>query len=98
MVQALVPGAGHEENVAIAAENVLAGVKETAQRLDQPCDTLHVNQRFPAEGIMECASEKCCDIIVLASHGRRGVRRLTLGSAANEVVTRNIVPVLICRC
>jgi nucleotide-binding universal stress UspA family protein len=56
-----------------------------------------VKDRFPADGIVECATQKGCDLIVIASHGRRGLRRLMLGSIANEVVTRSTVPVLVCR-
>ena len=48
-----------------------------------------------AEGILETAEERACDLIVLASHGRRGVERLLLGSQAAEVVTRARVPVLV---
>jgi nucleotide-binding universal stress UspA family protein len=94
---ALLPQAAYEENVTIAAIRVLDAVKATAEKLGQSCDTLHVRERFPAEGIVECAVEKGCDLIVMASHGRRGLRRLILGSVANEVVTRSAVPVLVCR-
>jgi nucleotide-binding universal stress UspA family protein len=93
----VLPPAAHEENVAIAAAKILDAVKDTAQKRGQPCDTLHVKDRFPGEGIVECAAEKDCDLIVMASHGRRGLRRLILGSVANEVVSRSSVPVLICR-
>ena len=51
----------------------------------------------PADGIMETASQKGCDLIVMASHGRRGFDRLLLGSQANEVLTRSKVPALIAR-
>jgi nucleotide-binding universal stress UspA family protein len=93
---AVLPPAAYEENVTIAATRILDNVKATAEKLGQSCDTLHVKDRFPAEGIVECAAEKGCDLIVMASHGRRGLRRLILGSVANEVVTRSTIPVLIC--
>jgi nucleotide-binding universal stress UspA family protein len=94
---AALPPAAYEENVTIAATRALDAVKATAEKLGQSCDTLHVKDRFPAEGIVEYAADKGCDLIVMASHGRRGIRRLILGSVANEVVTRSTVPVLICR-
>jgi nucleotide-binding universal stress UspA family protein len=53
--------------------------------------------RFPAEGIIETANARGCDLIVMASHGRRGLGRLILGSQANEVVTQSTIPVLVCR-
>lgn len=46
---------------------------------------------------MATADEIGADLIVMASHGRRGVNRLLLGSQANEVVTHSKVPVLIVR-
>ena len=61
------------------------------------CETLHVKNQFPAEGIIEAAKAQGCDLIVMASHGRRGLSRLLLGSQANRVVTQSTIPVLICR-
>jgi nucleotide-binding universal stress UspA family protein len=72
-------------------------VKDTAGTLGRACNTQHVKDRFAADGIMESAAEKGCDLIVMASHGRRGLQRLLLGSVANEVVTGSTVPVLIIR-
>jgi nucleotide-binding universal stress UspA family protein len=53
--------------------------------------------RHPADGIIEAATERGAELIVMASHGRRGLSRLVLGSEANEVVTHSQVPVLIIR-
>jgi nucleotide-binding universal stress UspA family protein len=52
---------------------------------------------LPANGILSVAAKRKCDLIVMASHGRRGLPRLLLGSQAFEVVTRATVPVLIVR-
>jgi nucleotide-binding universal stress UspA family protein len=57
---------------------------------------VHVND-FPAEGILATAKAKQCDLIVMASHGRRGVARLLLGSQAAQVLALSTIPVLICR-
>jgi nucleotide-binding universal stress UspA family protein len=57
---------------------------------------VHVKE-FPAEGILATAKTKDCDLIVMASHGRRGVARLLLGSQAVEVLTLSPIPVLVCR-
>jgi nucleotide-binding universal stress UspA family protein len=46
---------------------------------------------------VKAATDKGCDLIVMASHGRRGVSRVLLGSQANEVVTHSKVPTLIVR-
>jgi nucleotide-binding universal stress UspA family protein len=61
------------------------------------CDTLHVKDQYPAEGIVEAAQARGCDLIVMASHGRRGLSKLLLGSQATRVLTHTDVPVLVCR-
>jgi len=58
---------------------------------------MHIKDQTPAEGIIAAASEKGCDLIVMASHGRRGVTRLLLGSQAQKVVALSNVAVLVCR-
>ena len=63
---------------------------------DVACETVRVND-FPAEGIIETAKARGCDLIVMASHGRRGLARVLLGSQATRVLTLSTVPVLICR-
>ena len=50
-----------------------------------------------AEGILQAAKTRGCDLIVLASHGRRGFERALLGSQASRVLTHSSVPVLICK-
>jgi nucleotide-binding universal stress UspA family protein len=91
------PPLDYEETTAANAAKILASVNDIARQIGMECEVLHVKDRFPAEGIVETAKERGCDLIVLASHGRRGLRRLILGSVANEVVTHSTIPVLISR-
>jgi nucleotide-binding universal stress UspA family protein len=91
------PVADYEEGVAAAANRILWGVGETAKKMGVTCTTAHVKDKHPAEGIIEAAKERGCDLIVMASHGRRGVSKLLLGSEATRVLTLSPVPVLICR-
>ena len=91
------PVEDYDRGVAENAARVLAQVSASSARHGVPCGTRHVKDQFPAEGILETAAAKGCDLIVMASHGRRGLTRLLLGSQANTVVTRSSVPVLICR-
>ncbi len=86
----------YEQAVAERAGRILAAVKDLAEKQDIPCATVHVKE-FPAEGIIDTAKSKGCDLIVMASHGRRGVARVLLGSQAARVLTLSSVPVLICR-
>jgi nucleotide-binding universal stress UspA family protein len=91
------PVADYEEQMSAAANRILFGVSEAAKKLGVACTTLHVKDKRPADGIIETAKERACDVIVMASHGRRGLSRVLLGSQATTVVTLSTVPVLVCR-
>lgn len=91
------PVAEYEQQVKAEAKKILTGVSGAADKLGVSCETLHVTDRVPAEGIVETAKARGCDLIVMSSHGRRGISRVLLGSQANSVVTHSAVPVLICR-
>jgi nucleotide-binding universal stress UspA family protein len=91
------PVAGYEERMAAAANRILWSVGEAAKKQDIACTTVYVKDHHPAEGIIETAQTRGCDLIVMASHGRRGIARLLLGSQAAKVVTLSPVPVLVCR-
>ena len=51
----------------------------------------------PWEGIIRAAKAKKCNLIVMASHGRRGLAGLVLGSETTKVLTHSKIPVLVCR-
>ncbi len=79
------------------ASDTLSVAETKAKAAGVACETVHVKDSYPADGILETAKDKNCDLIVMGSHGRRGITRLLLGSQANNVLTRSTVPVLICR-
>jgi nucleotide-binding universal stress UspA family protein len=85
----------YEEVSAANARHILAKVTEEATRAGVSCETMHVPDQFAAEGIVEAATARGCDLIVMASHGRRGFARFLLGSQASRVLTQSAVPVLI---
>lgn len=87
----------YDENAAVAAAKILAVVADAANTAGVACEMHHAKDQFPAAGIIETAKERGCDLIVMASHGRRGLTRLLLGSQANKVVIQSPLPVLICR-
>ncbi len=87
----------YDESVAANAAQILAAVADAAKAEAVDCTTLHVKDQFPAEGIVETAEKHGCDLIVMASHGRRGLMRFLLGSQAIKVLTHSAIPVLICR-
>ena len=91
------PISEYEEMAAAAANNILEKASQIAKSQGVACELVHVQDRHPAEGIIAAATQKACDLIVMASHGRRGISRVLLGSQANEVLTHSKVPALIVR-
>jgi len=91
------PVGEYEKSCNESAARILSGVTKLARKADLRCATLHAKDQHPAEAILEAASKNGCDLIVMASHGRRGLRRLLLGSVALNVLTHTTIPVLICR-
>lgn len=87
----------YERMAAANASRIFSEAAEVARKLGIQCETLHVKDKLPADGIVETAKALGSDLIVMASHGRRGLQRMLLGSQANKVVTLSPVPVLICR-
>jgi nucleotide-binding universal stress UspA family protein len=87
----------YQESIAKWAMDILAKAKNVAEDAGVEATTVHIKEDYPADGILSVAEKQDCDLIVMASHGRRGLSRLVLGSQANHVVTRSKRPVLICR-
>ena len=87
----------YESIEAERAKRILATGAERAGTAGVSFETRHVSDRRPSEGILYAARETGCDLIVMATHGRRGVNRVLLGSQTNEVVTHSEIPVLVLR-
>ena len=79
------------------AQKILQPAAAAAKAAGVACTTQHVLDRYAADGIIETAGKQGCDLVVMASHGRRGIGRLLIGSQTNEVLTRSKVPVLVIR-
>ncbi len=77
------------------ADKVLGEARAMAERVGISPDLLHVPNAHPATAIIETAKSRGCDLIVMASHGRRGLRKLFLGSQTSEVLVDGSVPVLV---
>lgn len=91
------PVADYDEAASASANRILWSVRETAKKVGVICSMLHAKDKYPAEGILETAKNRGCDLIVMASHGRRGISRVLLGSQATEILTLSAIPVLLCR-
>jgi len=81
----------------VSAQAILSPVGDAAKQAGVTCSLLHEPDQLPVQGILAAAQATDSDLIVMASHGRRGFKRLLLGSQANEVLTHSTIPVLIVR-
>ncbi len=79
------------------ADKILKAAEAKAAAAGVAATGLHLAGRYAADGIIETARTKGCDLIVMASHGRRGLGRLLIGSQTTEVLTHTEVPVLVIR-
>src|SRR6516225_2692660 len=61
------------------------------------CEVVHVEHEHPYKAIIDVANNKACDLIVMASHGRRGISAIVLGSETLKVLTHSTIPVLVYR-
>jgi nucleotide-binding universal stress UspA family protein len=79
------------------ARRLLAVIENAAKEAGVSCDTACTTSDQPYEAIIEIAKEKGCDLIAMASHGRKGVKGLLLGSETQKVLTHSLIPVLVFR-
>ncbi|MGH8666280.1 MAG: universal stress protein [Burkholderiales bacterium] len=89
-----------EHAVAIekAAAKHLDVIPKAAARAQVPCQVKHVTSDYPADAIIVAAKKYKCDLIFMASHGRRGVRRDSmLGTQTQRVLAESKIPVLVHR-
>jgi nucleotide-binding universal stress UspA family protein len=80
----------------IAAARV-AEVRDLCDTAGVPCEGSTVEALHPWEAIIDHARSRECELIVMASHGRRGVAALLLGSETTRVLTHTRIPVLVVR-
>ena len=79
------------------AQEILERSSAVAKARGVACDTLSMINDLPYEAIIETATDKGCDLIYMASHGRRGLVGLLLGSETQKVLTHSTIPVLVYR-
>lgn len=79
-----------------AARN-LAAAEARAKAAGVACEVVHVEKDHPYEAIIDTATSRGCDLIAMASHGRRGVSAVLLGSETTKVLTHSTIPVLVYR-
>lgn len=79
------------------AKEYLGFVKKLCKEAEVECRTVAASGAHPYEEIIRVATEDDCDLVFMASHGRRGLQSLLLGSETQKVLTYSSVPVLIFR-
>jgi len=79
------------------AEETLGAVAHAAQAARVACEMVHVEHEHPYQAIIDTATSKGCDLIVMASHGRHGISAIVLGSETVKVLTHSKIPVLVYR-
>lgn len=87
----------HAEMIKQAAKHHLGVIEDAAKAAKVPCETVSVTDDYPADAILATAKRLKCDLIVMASHGRRGLRGMLLGSETQKVLAQAKVPVLVSR-
>jgi nucleotide-binding universal stress UspA family protein len=81
----------------VEGNKVLDAAVAEAKLANVTCRALSKRATHAYEGIIEAANENACDLIIMASHGRRGVSAMVLGSETNKVLTHSKIPVLVYR-
>ncbi len=87
----------YRKHMVAFATKCLDQVKAEALAQDVSCDVMYVEHDHPYQAIIDAAANQHCDLIVMASHGRRGISAVVLGSETVKVLTHSTIPVLVYR-
>ena len=87
----------YKKRMGAYAGKTLGAVENAAKAAGLICMTFHVEDEHPYKAIVDVATATECDLILMASHGRRGVSALVLGSETIKVLTHSKIPVLVYR-
>ena len=87
----------YRKRMATVAAQRLAKLEQAAKAAGISCELVPVEHEHPYKAIIDTANAKACDLIVMASHGRRGISALVLGSETVKVLTHSTIPVLVYR-
>lgn len=87
----------HDEISKQDAQKYLAVIANKAKAAGVPCATLSMPHTSPHQAIVKAAADNGCDLIIMASHGRKGVTGELVGSETARVITSCKIPVLVYR-
>lgn len=84
-----------EKQWADDGQSVVDAVKKAAEAKGVVTQALTVKSDVVSDAVLNAAKKHQCDLIVMASHGRKGIKRLLLGSETQHVLTHSLIPVLV---
>jgi nucleotide-binding universal stress UspA family protein len=87
----------YAEDAKAIADKRLSVIEQAAKQARVSYEGVHKIGEHPWEEVIKTATERGCDVIFMASHGRRGVAALVIGSETNKVLTHTKIPVLVYR-
>ena len=86
-----------EEESKSVCNEILNKAKEIAKKEGVNSEIYYLISDYPFEAILEATKQKECDLIFMASHGKKGVDKFFLGSETNKVLSHSNIPVLVYR-
>ncbi|RXF73195.1 universal stress protein [Hansschlegelia zhihuaiae] len=87
----------HSRQMKKHVQSVMSPAAAVATAAEVPTKQLHLEDAEPFRAIIRAAEDNDCQLIVMASHGRRGISALVMGSQTVKVLTHSSIPVLVCR-
>lgn len=87
----------YDESMKKLAEQNVRKIGDAANDANVPCETLVTQSHNPYEEIIDVASKLHCDLIVMASQGRKSLNKLFIGSETQKVLAHSSTPVLVVR-
>lgn len=87
----------YKKHVAALATKHLDAAKAAADASNVSCEMARLEHEQPYRAIIDAADARGCDVIVMASHGRRGISAIVLGSETMKVLTHSPIPVVVVR-
>jgi len=91
------PAGEYEQRVEAIARERLAPIESGAKEVNVPVETTVARSFSPFEAIIDTARQRHCDVIFMASHGRKGLSAVLLGSETQKVLTHSNIPVMVYR-
>lgn len=89
--------AEYQRRARMHAAEILTDAQLKAKARGVRCDVVQLESDSPHDAIINAAERSGCDLIAMASHGRRGVAAIVLGSETLKVLTHSKIPVLVYR-